>query len=376
MEFNELILKVTSCCNLNCRYCYVFNQGDNSYMSEPPVMSPRLIHSILFRINEHCRKHNIDEFLIIFHGGEPLMASKSFYTHFIKEADKIVKNTKLLYGLQTNATLLSQEWIDLFQKLDISIGVSIDGPRDASINRVYRNSGRPAYDSIIAGINLLKANNLPVNILSVINTSSDPHEVYAHLQDIGVEFADFLFPDVTYDHGGSPKTGEWLCQLFDLWYDDESDRKPIIRYLDSVVGLFLGVERGYEVLGRKTNRTISIKPNGNLELVDNLKVCGNGFTHTGMNIVENSFDDIANNAVMRKYYYSHSSKVLCKECLDCDICDICGGGNLAHRYSKHNGFNNPSVYCKDIRMLCTHIQHRLSVDLPTVFNSKNIKVLS
>lgn len=231
MEFNELILKVTSCCNLNCRYCYVFNQGDNSYMSEPPVMSPRLIHSILFRINEHCRKHNIDEFLIIFHGGEPLMASKSFYTHFIKEADKIVKDTKLLYGLQTNATLLSQEWIDLFQKLDISIGVSIDGPRDASINRVYRNSGRPAYDSIIAGINLLKANNLPVNILSVINTSSDPHEVYAHLQDIGVEFADFLFPDVTYDHGGSPKTGEWLCQLFDLWYDDESDRKPIIRYL-------------------------------------------------------------------------------------------------------------------------------------------------
>lgn len=196
------------------------------------------------------------------------------------------------------------------------------------------------------------------------------------LQAIGVEFADFLFPDVTYDHGGSPKTGEWLCQLFDLWYDDESDRKPIIRYLDSVVGLFLGVERGYEVLGRKTNRTISIKPNGNLELVDNLKVCGNGFTHTGMNIVENSFDDIANNAVMRKYYYSHSSKVLCKECLDCDICDICGGGNLAHRYSKHNGFNNPSVYCKDIRMLCTHIQHRLSVDLPTVFNSKNIKVLS
>lgn len=375
MEFNELILKVTSCCNLNCKYCYVFNQGDYSYLREPPVLNKGLVDQILLRIDEHCKSHGITNFLVIFHGGEPLMAPKSFFSYFVSEAKKKVTNAELLYGIQTNATLLTQEWIDMFNYLDISIGVSLDGPKSAMINRVYRKNGKGAYDGVLKGIELLKKNHLPINILSVINTDCTPYDYYEHLQKVGVDYADILFPDVTYDHGGDPKTGKWLCNLFDLWYDDKLINKPIIRYFDSIVGLFLGIERGYEVLGRKLNKTISIKPNGNLELVDNLKICGNGFTHTGMNIEKNSFDDIAKNSIMDKYYYSHSSNVLCKRCLDCEICDICGGGNLAHRYSKLNGFNNPSAYCEDIHLLCSHIQHRLTNDLPRVFNDSNIKIL-
>lgn len=183
---------------------------------------------------------------------------------------------------------------------------------------------------------------------------------------------DFLFPDVSIDTGCNPDTGLWLSKMFDLWYDDTDKSKPLIRYFDTVVGLLLGIERGYEMLGKKQNKTISIKPNGNIELVDNLKICGNGFTHTGMNIKDKTFDDIAQNEMMRKYYFSHSDDELCNICKKCCIKDICGGGNLAHRYSKVNGFDNPSVYCNQILQFVSHVQERLFEDLPDIFNTDNV----
>ena len=372
MVFNELILKVASCCNLNCSYCYVFNQGDDSFKREPPVISSAIIAAIIQRIKEHCENHNIDMFLVVFHGGEPLMASKQFYRDFVECAKKSITSTDILYGVQTNGTLLTQDWIDLFNALDISIGVSLDGTREASKYRVFRSSGQCAYDAIIKGIELLKNNNLPVNVLSVINTLESPEKIYCNLKKIGVDNVDFLFPDVSIDTGCNPDTGSWLSKMFDFWYDDTDKSKPMIRYFDTVVGLLLGIERGYEMLGRKQNKTISIKPNGNIELVDNLKICGNGFTHIGMNVKDKTFDDIAQNEMMRKYYFSHSDDELCDICKECCIKDICGGGNLAHRYSKNKGFDNPSVYCNHILQFVSHVQERLFEDLPNIFNTDNV----
>ncbi len=372
MVFNELILKVSSCCNLNCKYCYVFNQGDTSYQHEPAIISDDMILPIVNRIKEHCEAHNIKTFLVIFHGGEPLMVPKEFYNKFITTAKESIKGTEILYGLQTNGTLLTQELFSYLDKLEISIGVSLDGPAEASRHRVYRHSGKNAYTNIIRGINIIKNNNFPVNILSVINTEEDPHIIYSHLKEKTISSVDFLFPDIRYDNKDTQPTGEWLATMFDLWYNDKDESKPMIRYFDTIVGLLMGVERGYEVLGRKTNKTISIKPNGNLELVDNLKICGDGFTHTGLNIRTNSFDDMSQNETMKKYYNSHADSVLCKKCRECIIKNICGGGNLAHRYSEINGFNNPSAYCKDILLLVSHIQNCLMNDLPDVFNDKTV----
>lgn len=372
MIFNELILKVSSCCNLNCKYCYVFNQGDTSYKNEPAIISYDMIIPITNRIKEHCEAHNIKTFLVIFHGGEPLMVPKEFYNKFITNVKNTIKGTEVLYGLQTNGTLLTQELFSYLDKLEISIGVSLDGPEKASRNRIYRYSGKNAYHHIIRGINIIKSNNFPVNILSVINTEEKTDTIYSHLKENNISNVDFLFPDIRYDSKRTHLEGEWLAQMFDLWYDDNDTSKPMIRYFDTIVGLLMGVERGYEVLGRKTNKTISIKPNGNLELVDNLKICGNGFTNTGLNIKTNSFDDISQNEIMNKYYNAHSDSVLCRKCQECIIKKICGGGNLAHRYSDTNGFDNPSAYCEDILLLVSHIQHRLMDDLPDIFNDQTV----
>lgn len=377
MIVSELILKVTSCCNLNCQYCYVFNQGDTSYKQEPTVMNTDLITSIIQRIKEHCAKHQLKGFLVIFHGGEPLLASKEFFTDFVNIAKESLQGVEMRYGIQTNGTLLTQEWFTLLDKLDISIGVSLDGPYNASQYRVYRSTNENAYNEIIQGINIIHKNDFPVNVLSVINTSESPQSIYNHLKINNISSVDFLYPDITYDNRNTvdTPTGNWLVEMFDMWYDDADKNKPLIRYFDSIVGILVGVERGYEVLGRKENKTICIKPNGNIELVDNLKVCGNGFTKTTLNVLENTFDEALQLDLMKKYYYSHQDVVMCKKCKNCIIKDICGGGNLAHRYSTVNGFENPSAYCCDIFLLVSHIQNRLMNDLPKVFGNSSIRKL-
>ena len=191
MEYCELILKVSSCCNLNCDYCYVYNQGDTSYQKEPALMNKKLIPIIIKRIAEHCREHRLERFFVVFHGGEPLMQKMDFYEDFVETAHALCPNVTFEYGVQTNGTLLSVKWIDLFKRLNIQIGLSIDGPKEASSHRVFRSNGKPAYEDIIQGANLIKSNKLTLSTLSVINVNCSPSYIYKYIKSLGVEYTDF-----------------------------------------------------------------------------------------------------------------------------------------------------------------------------------------
>jgi uncharacterized protein len=371
MVFKELILKVSSICNLNCKYCYVFNQGDSSYKYEPPRMSFTIANQVIERISDYCNKHSLKDFLIIFHGGEPLLAQKEFYETFVTKINKKLNGIDIKFALQTNGTLLSQDWIYLFDRLNISIGLSMDGTREASKYRIYRGSGKEAYNEIIQGVDLLYKNNYPVNILSVINTSISPEIIYLHLKEQHVNYVDFLFPDKTYDARiqADNLVSDWLISLFDYWYNDDMDTKPSIKLFDVIVGLILGIERGNEQVGRKFNQCICVKPNGNIQAVDNLMVCGDGFVKTEYNVKSNSFDDVHNNYLIKKYYNAHQDSELCNKCKQCIVKNICGGGHIAHRFSKNNDFDNPSVYCFVLFSLITHIQNKLVDELGEKINS-------
>jgi uncharacterized protein len=380
MEFREIVLKVTSLCNLNCSYCYVFNKGDLSYQNEPKFISDEIVIATLNAIEKHCIANQTKDFLVIFHGGEPLLIGKKFYTDFVKHSKDIIKSTKLRLALQTNGTLLNEVWCKLFNDLDIIVGTSLDGTMKANQNRVFRKDKSPAYFKIVNGIDTLNKINGCASLLSVINVNEDPIELYKHFKSLKVTFVDFLFPDSTCDLPipNLDLVGEWLIQLFDFWYDDIENDKIEIRSFDLIVNLFLGNEtRGNEVFGLKNNSTISIKTDGKIESVDSLKICGDGFTRTDYNVLKNELSDICENELIQKYYYAHQDTALCDKCIDCIIKSICGGGQLSHRYSKANNFNNPSVYCTQISKLLVHVQNRIVDDLPIeMISNTNINKLS
>lgn len=376
MIIDELILKVSGVCNLNCKYCYVFNQGDYSYMYEGDFITEDIARSVIEKIKQHCCVNNLKKFIIVFHGGEPLLIGKSFYQNFVNNVLYEISNVDIQFVVQTNGTLITGEWLSLFQQLKISIGMSLDGTERASAYRVFRTTGKSAYERIIKSVDLMRNVKYPVRILSVINTNETPVSTYLHLKNNQIDFVDFLFPDKTYDNRNrlTSKISEWLIDLFEIWYSDRSEMKPEIRFFNTIISIILGMESGYEVLGRSLNRIICIKPNGDIQAADNLMVCGDGFTKTSLNIRNNTIDEASEHPLIKKYYYSHMDSELCSICRDCIVKNICGGGSLAHRYSSVNGFDNPSAYCNELFEIIIHIQNKLIEDLPEIFENKECGV--
>ena len=118
-----------------------------------------------------------------------------------------------------------------------------------------------------------------------------------------------------------------------------------------------------------------IETNGEIEAIDSLKACGHGFTKTGFNIKENTFQDMEETSLGKLYFNNFTSK-LCKQCQECPIQEVCKGGRLVHRYSKEKGFNNPSVYCKDLIKLIAHIQKFFISCFPDLHEKENIKEIN
>ncbi|QHI36939.1 hypothetical protein IMCC3317_23090 [Kordia antarctica] len=365
------IIKIASRCNLNCTYCYVYNKGDFSYLLQPKVMSNDTVDSFVLQTKKHCVAHNIKEFIFIFHGGEPLLAGKEFIQYFVDKVNLEFSEitTRPRFTVQTNAVLLDKEWCELFDSLKISVGISIDGPKVYNDqNRVY-HSKKGSYDDIVKGINKVKKyGKSSLGILSVLNIEIPPKEMYDFFVDLNVPTVNILLPDGNYDNppegleddNNSLAYSDWLIELFDLWYDDKS--KMNISLFKNLIFLILGHKVSADEFGTGTTDALVIETNGAIEPLDVLKICGDGFTLGDANVNNTSFDEALNTPLAKRYQLSH--KILAKKCQECLVKDICGGGNLPHRYSSENDFDNPSIYCPNLYKLISHIQNRVIATLP------------
>jgi len=375
MEVKIVVLKIASRCNLNCSYCYMYNLGDKTYKNQPKVMSKETIKNIYKRIIEHCEEHNIKNFGIVLHGGEPLLAGQKYIEDFIAIGNNMSEGKiAFKYGLQTNGILINKEIVDSLEKLKIHIGVSLDGPKDLNDKYRFYHNGKGSYDDVIKGIKTLLNNNSyrdRLGILSVMNINLNPIEAYQHIKELNVKGGDFLFPYGTYNNPPLGKEenventyyADWLIKIFDKWYDENEETRPSIRLFGDITTSILGNDIMADYLGNKNNEVLVVETDGTMEAVDGLKSCGNGFTKTGANVNSHSINQALDTPLAKLYHYSH--KHLCKKCKLCPINETCGGGDLANRYSSEKGFDNPSIYCSDLEKLITHIQNKIIDRLPT-----------
>ncbi|MGA2904858.1 MAG: radical SAM protein [Candidatus Korobacteraceae bacterium] len=374
VPIGNYVLKVASRCNLNCSYCYMYNKGDESYKIQPYRMSAATVSTLLSRVRTHCLSENLQEVFFSFHGGEPLLAGRDFFRRFVASAGAVLgESIQPNYAVETNGTLLDREWLDLFCELNVAFGISLDGP-PALHNRVRVNhAGAGSYREVRRALDAVLADRrcevLFGGILTVIDLASDPLELYQHFRDIGVSRCDFLLPDGTRD---SPPTGitpnapqtpyaDWLIAIFDTWFDSQ-DTSFSIRLFANIIGLLFDPDGGNDALGGGANGLLVIETDGGIEPVDVLKICGPSFTKTGLNVARNEISDIY--CVSLANLYLEGGRAACNTCHACPVFSVCGGGYLPHRYSSANGFDNPSVYCRDLMKLITHIRDRVLLTLP------------
>jgi len=366
-----LVVKIASRCNLNCTYCYMYNLGDETYKMQPKVMSDATIESLIQKVKTHITRHKIDRFTFVFHGGEPLLAGKEFITKFVSDANACLSEfADIRYSIQTNGVLLDEEWAYLLGHLNIHVGVSLDGLPEQNDKFRIDHAGRGSYKSIVAGLKFAQASTtatLPPGLLCVLDITSDPIKTYEHFKSLAADNVDFLLPDANYDKPpvlgnteGITPYGDWLIAVFDRWRQDKN--RISIRFFRNIMQSILGKPIGSDMLGSGHNEVLVIETNGDIESVDVLKICGHAFTKTNANVHATEFDEALTTPLARLYNLSHIN--LPKKCISCPVNDICGGGYLPHRFSSKNGFNNPTVYCKDFMKLITHIQNIVLGEFP------------
>src|SRR5262249_43520883 len=151
-----IVLKISQRCNLNCKYCYVYNRGDSSWKYRPSVISKDVVLALARRVFEHCTKYALESFVIELHGGEPLLIGKAGMQSLIDIFRVNCGGVKLRFLLQTNGLLLDEEWLELFNRNEIAFGISLDGPPEiADKNRVFRN-GKGSTQQLLSNIQRLR----------------------------------------------------------------------------------------------------------------------------------------------------------------------------------------------------------------------------
>jgi len=361
----------------------MYNRGDSSWKRQPKVMSNETIYFLAQRIKEHCMKHEIKKFNIIIHGGEPLLAGIHFLKNFVGTINNnLFPDVKAEYSLQTNGTLLDEDWCKAFDELSINVGISLDGIKEENDKYRIYHSGKGSYDDIVKGYNILKQSNYVTKkkpgFLSVININADPIDTYQHFKNLRAYTVDFLLPEANFvtpapKHSNSLSQtpyADWMITIFDIWIKEDKETRMRIRTFEFLIELILGNNLDFEVFGNSHNDVLVIETDGSIEAVDALKICGEGFTKAGSNVKIHSFDEAIETPLAKTYVMAH--KYLSSKCLACPINEVCGGGSLQTRYSKKNGFNNPSVYCKDLMKLITHIQNSIIDALPQHFIDNNM----
>lgn len=361
------VIKIASRCNLNCDYCYVYNGKDDSWKQKPKFLSDRVLDAVCRQLASYCADENLARIRVVFHGGEPCLVGVDRFSEICTRIRGAVPNfTQVSFAIQTNGTLIDAAWAETFAHHNVVVGVSIDGPAAVHDSQRKYVSGKGSFSRVMSAVNVLNSMNIRWEILTVIPLGSDPLVVHRHLDAMGASSIRYLFPDVTresmrdiHERFGPTPCADFLCPIIEDWLDHERTNTRI-EDLWNFARVLLGGTSRLETIGNNPPRYVFIETNGDMEGLDCLRVCKNGFTRTGFSVLNHGFPEFAGSTSEIVSLMLDGAEVP-KGCLGCEEVKNCGGGYLPHRYSQDGSFDNPSVWCADLKKV--FFQMRRSLDL-------------
>jgi uncharacterized protein len=380
--FDTFLCKIASRCNLNCSYCYMYHLADQSWLRRPRFMSETTVGDFARRLAEYAIQLQLPRATVLLHGGEPLLAGKERLSAFVgrvKDEMSSAPSCRVEFAMQTNGTLLDRDWLRVLSDLDVTFGISLDGGRSANDRCRLDHAGASSYDRVREALDLVacteEGRRQFRGLLAVIDLRNDPLETFEALRSLNPPRLDFLFPDATHDaqpfRPASGETsaayGEWLVRIFDVWFENPGTTR--MRLFENILDLVLGGHSQTEGVGEGRFNLLTIETDGEIEDVDIFKSAFHGAAsltilgHATPNVSTHSFYEVSRTPTARDRQRLHSNAGLCDVCRQCPVGRICGGGIASHRFSVTRGFDNPSVYCRDLYRLITHVGTRVGLSL-------------
>jgi uncharacterized protein len=360
VPISSFVIKIASRCNLNCSYCYEYNMGDESWKAMPKYMPESTMIAVLNRIKEHATRHDFSNIAISLHGGEPLLVGHTRLVRYLDLIGEILPTGALSVGCQTNGILIDEEFVQIFNRFNLSVGISLDSAPDSNDRKRYYHNGKGSGKEVENALSLLRGNRAFSGILSVIDLEASPVDTWRYLASFDPPVMDFLFPHAHWgiiknetDLNQITKYGEWLIEIFDDWFVNGFRPDIRIRFFEEIIYRVFGHKGSLESLGLEEVSLVTIGLNGQYEQVDTMKSVFPGAHNTSFFATTHSLDEVLEHEHIKARQTGISA--LSGKCRTCPIVFICGGGYYPHRYSPENGFMNPSVYCSALTLLINHI---------------------
>lgn len=363
-RITSFLVKLASRCNLDCDYCYVYHHADQGWRSLPKLLSSEDRAAFAARLADYAREAGLKRAAVIYHGGEPLLAGAETIVEFTRDLRAAVgPEVDLEVGIQTNGLLLTDDVLDLLEHERIAVSLSLDGPRE--VNDLHRTTrrGRSSFDKVEGALERLKARpDTFAGVIAVIDAGVSPRTLLEYFAPHRPPKLDFLLPDS--HHGVLPPGREadpgryerWLIEAFDLWFD-EFPELPV-RTFEALLDSITGLNSGTDAFGLGDVSLITIETDGTYHDLDVLKVVGDGATRLKGSVTDTPISTVAASAAIAAHRRLLTKEGLSATCRSCEVVDICGGGSVPHRYGAE-GFDNPTIYCGEMKALIAHVRMRL-----------------
>lgn len=361
--FRSAIIKLTAVCDINCRYCYMFNQADRSHLDMPPRMPLDTMAATLRRVISHVPRDDPQGFSLVLHGGEPLLWPIESHLWLAGEVRALRERGWFIdLAVQTNlmhlpAPALLQAW----RALGVRLGISLDGPRALNDQQRVDHLGRGTHDRVMANVQALVDGgwgDLIGGFLSVAQPDLPPAEWLEWLCGLPVPRADVLWPiGVDWAHPpwasgqraayeAEPRYGRWFAELFRLWWALD-DPAVELRLFNNLVRLSLGDTQHGDMLVNDRLDMLVVNTSGRIEYPDYLRNARPDASATPWNVHRHGLDEVAALDPVFARLLSLGDE-LPASCRGCRHQRICGGGFLPGRVDADQILGHrESVLCAD-----------------------------
>lgn len=358
-------------CNLACKYCYYLEKSLLFEKHSPQVMDDALLEKF---IHDYIGAQTTQEVLFTWHGGEPLMRPLQFYKKAVALQRKYAAGRRIDNCLQTNGTLLTDEWCRFFKEQGWLVGVSVDGTQE--MHDAYRRAkgGGPSHHKVMQGIRLLQKHGVEWNALAVVNdfNADQPKEFYHFFKEIGCRFIQFtpiverLLPHADGRQlaaveeegtGGmmpfsvSPEQwGDFLIGIFDEWVKEDVG-EYFVQLFDATLANWMGVQPGICTLARTCGHAGAIEWNGDVFACDHFV-----FPQYRLgNLREKSLVEMMYSPKQREFGRAKQT-ALPRQCRECRWLFACNGECPKNRFARTaDGEKGLNFLCNGYRRFFEHV---------------------
>jgi uncharacterized protein len=375
--FHLLAKPTGAVCNLDCSYCF-FLSKELLYPGSRFRMAEELLEAYVRQLIEaHAGQ---PEVAVAWQGGEPTLMGVDFFRRSVELAEQhLAPGQRAVYTIQTNGTLLDEEWAAFFREHDFLVGISIDGPRE--LHDAYRvnKGGKGSFDQVLRGLEHLQAGGVEWNVLTTVHAANGEHgrEVYRFLRDeLGARFIQFI-PIIERVAGsddswsswrdrplyvqegdavsprsiGQKQYGRFLVGVFEEWVRHEVGT-VYVQLFDVTLANWVGEPPGLCVHSETCGRALALEHTGDLYSCDHFVEP----KHLLGSIAEHRMLDLVESPQQRQFGLDKRD-TLPRFCRECDVRFACHGGCPKDRFVRTpDGEPGLNYLCPGFKTFFHHVQ--------------------